>query len=147
MKELGETTLAFIRDHRVARLATADTEGRPSVIPICYAFDGQRLYSLIDHKPKSVGSRGLKRIRNIERNPHVSVVIDDYSDDWTELRYVTITGDAEISDPAPAPSVEHLKALGLLREKYPQYLAIAIEERLLIKITPTAIKQWAYTGW
>ena len=147
MKELDQTTLSFIRDHRVARLATADREGRPSVIPICYAFDGQRVYSVIDHKPKSVGARSLKRIRNIEQNPHVSIVIDDYSDDWTQLRYVVITGDAEISDPGGAPSPERSKAIALLREKYPQYLAIALEERLLIKITTTGIKQWAYTGW
>ena len=147
MKELDETTLAFIRDHPVARLATADLDGRPSVVPICYAFDGWHVYSVIDHKPKGVGARALKRIRNIERNPHVSIVIDEYCDDWTRLRYVVITGDAQISDPVGSQSAEHIKAIALLREKYSQYAAMALEERLLIKITPTGIKRWAYSGW
>ena len=145
--ELDETTLKFIRDHRVARLATVDGGGRPSVIPICFAFDGKTLYSIIDQKPKGVGARELKRVRNIAENPRVSIVIDDYSDDWNELRYVLITGAAEISEPEESLAAEHSKAIALLREKYPQYAAMALEEQLLIKITPTGIKRWAYTGW
>ena len=147
MTGLDETTLRFIREHRVARLATAGRDGRPSVIPICYAFDGEHVYSVIDHKPKHVGARDLKRIRNIEENPHVSVVIDDYSDDWSKLRYVVIAGDAEIDDPSGSQSGEHHKAIALLRDKYSQYSAMALDDRLLIKITPTVIKHWAYAGW
>jgi nitroimidazol reductase NimA-like FMN-containing flavoprotein (pyridoxamine 5'-phosphate oxidase superfamily) len=38
--EIEERVLQFINSHRVARLATVDAAGRPSVIPICYIFDG-----------------------------------------------------------------------------------------------------------
>jgi len=44
----------------------------------------------IDEKPKTVSSTGLKRLKNIHANPRVSLVIDDYSDDWTQLGYVLI---------------------------------------------------------
>ncbi|MCH8062702.1 MAG: pyridoxamine 5'-phosphate oxidase family protein, partial [Chloroflexi bacterium] len=68
----------FIRVHRVARLATVDGAGSPHVIPVCYAFDGERLYTALDLKPKRVEGRMLKRVRNILGNPRVSLVIDDY---------------------------------------------------------------------
>ena len=86
----------FIASHRVARLATADAEGMPHVIPICYAFDGQRIYSALDLKPKRVEARRLKRVSNILANPRVALVIDDYSEDWNDLAYVLIRGVAEI---------------------------------------------------
>jgi PPOX class probable F420-dependent enzyme len=138
--EIDEDTRQFIREHRVARLATADREGRPLVIPICYVLDGDAIYSSIDEKPKSVAARSLKRVRNIEANPHVSLVIDDYSDDWSRLAYVLVGGLAEV---IPAGVVEQVRTVELLREKYPQYLAMAIEERPIIKIAPTRIKRWA----
>jgi PPOX class probable F420-dependent enzyme len=138
--EIDTSTQQFIREHRVARLATVDGDGRPSVIPICYVFDGETIYSPIDEKPKSVAARRLKRVRNIEANPRVSLVIDDYSDDWNQLAYVLIGGVAQVIS---AGGAEHARAVELLREKYPQYLAMAIDERPIIKIAPTHIKRWA----
>ncbi|MFY9609378.1 MAG: TIGR03668 family PPOX class F420-dependent oxidoreductase [Blastocatellia bacterium] len=138
--DIDDRTLRFIREHRVARLATADGDGRPSVIPICYVVDGGTIYSPLDEKPKSVDVQRLKRVRNIEANPHVSLVIDDYSDDWSKLVYVKIGGRADVLLPG---HVEHARAVELLRYKYPQYLAMAIEERPIIKITVTQVKRWA----
>lgn len=137
--EINTSTQQFIREHRVARLATVDGDGRPSVIPICYAFDGEAIYSPLDEKPKSVAALKLKRVRNIEANPLVSLVIDDYSDDWNQLAYVLIGGLAEVITDGP----EHIRAVELLREKYSQYRAMAIGERPIIKITPAQIKRWA----
>lgn len=140
MLEIENSTRQFIGEHRVARLATADGDGRPSVIPICYAFDGDAIYTPIDQKPKSVAARMLKRVRNIEANRHVSLLIDDYSDDWSKLVYVLITGEAQV---IPSGGAEHSNAVQLLRDKYPQYLAMAIEERPMIKITPAHIRRWS----
>lgn len=140
--EIDDRTLEFISKQHVARLATADGDGRPSVIPICYVFDEGAIYSPIDEKPKSVGPRALKRIRNIESNPHVSVVVDHYSDDWSQLRYVIMRGLADIIGPAGARAAEHARAVALLRDKYPQYRSMAIHERPLIKIVPDRVKEW-----
>ena len=137
--DVDDSTREFIRGHRVARLATADGDGRPSVIPICYVFDDRSFYSPIDEKPKAVKERSLKRVRNIEANPHVSLVIDDYSEDWSKLVYAHISGLAQIILPG---SREHADAVALLRDKYPQYRLMAIDERMMIKITPTRIKRW-----
>ena len=138
---IDDRTRDFISGHRVARLATADGDGRPSVVPVCYALEGQNVYSAIDEKPKSVAPRRLKRVRNIETNPHVSLVIDDYSEDWSKLAFVVVSGWAKIISPL-GEAVEHARAVELLRDKYPQYHAMAIDDGLIVKITITRIKRW-----
>lgn len=97
---------------RVARLATVGEDGRPHVVPICFALDGDRLYTAVDEKPKS--TRALRRLANIEADPRVEVVIDHWDEDWSELWWIRLAGRAEI--------VEHdERALELLQAKYPQY--------------------------
>jgi PPOX class probable F420-dependent enzyme len=140
--DIDESAQQFIRDHRVARLATSDAVGQPAVVPICYAFDGERLYVALDEKPKSVPDHELKRVRNIRANPRVAVVVDDYSEEWSKLVYVLISGTAEIISSSENAS-EHRRAVELLREKYPQYRSMKLEERPIIKITPIRIKRWA----
>ncbi len=132
----------FISSHAVARLATVDGDGRPTVIPLCFVLDGDHIYSPVDEKPKSVAPARLKRVRNIEANPHVSLVIDDYSEDWSQLAYVLVGGLAEIVKPEDNPT-ERERVIRLLRDKYTQYRSMALENRLLIKITPIRIKQWS----
>lgn len=139
--QIEENTRAFIRDHRVAHLGTASLEARPTVVPICYVFDGQCMYSSLDEKLKSVGARLLARVRNIEANPQISLVIDDYSEDWSKLAYVLISGVADVIDPGEGGD-EHARAVVLLRAKYPQYGSMAIESRPMLRIRPTRIKVW-----
>src|SRR5215831_8448120 len=97
--EIDERVVQFIKSHRVARLATADAAGRPAIVPICYVFDGSMFYSAIDKKPKRAEPLNLQRIRNIRVNPHVALVIDEYSENWSELIYVVVHGVAEILEP------------------------------------------------
>jgi PPOX class probable F420-dependent enzyme len=139
--DLDQQTVEFILQHRVARLATVDAEAQPMVVPVCYAFDGRRFYTPIDEKPKSVAAGDLKRVRNIKTNSRVALVIDDYSEDWSELAYVLVSGRAELIWPAASDS-EHARAVTLLREKYPQYRSMAIDQRPIIKITPRRFKRW-----
>jgi PPOX class probable F420-dependent enzyme len=115
-------------DEPVARLATVGADGRPHVVPICFAIEGDTLYTAVDGKPKR--TRRLKRLANIETNPWVEVLIDHYEDDWSRLWWVRLRGPARIVD--DRPGVE------LLAAKYPQYarrppagpvIAVTIEER------------------
>ena len=131
-------TAEFVRTRRVARLATADAGGAPYAVPICYAFDGKRIYTAIDLKPKRVGNRALKRVRNIIENPQVAVVIDDYSEDWSELAYVMIRGSAEIVEDGE----ERDCAEALLREKYAQYAEMLERGCAVIRIVPERVASW-----
>jgi PPOX class probable F420-dependent enzyme len=134
--------LALLREARVGRLATADAGGRPLVVPVCYALDGdgQRVYSAIDAKPKR--TRQLRRLRNIRENPHVSLVVDQYDEDWTRLCYVIVEGRAEIVE---AGSVRE-RAIDLLLAKYPQYLALglAADRGPVIAITVERTVAWRF---
>jgi PPOX class probable F420-dependent enzyme len=114
---------------RVARLATVDPQGRPHAVPICFVIEDDTLFTVVDEKPKR--TRRLQRLRNIEANPGVEVLIDHYDDDWSKLWWVRLRGTARIAEPD-----EHV--LELLADKYPQYrasppqgpvIAVRIEER------------------
>lgn len=131
----------FIETHRVARLATADAEGRPSVIPICYAFPGAVFYSAIDEKPKTLSSSRLQRIRNIRSNRHAALVIDDYSEDWNALAYLHVRCVAEILEPGTEP--EHSEAVSALRARYPQYRSMHIDALPVIKLIPQRVRFWS----
>ena len=143
--EIEERIVEFINSHRVARLATADAAGRPAVVPICYVFNGESFYSAIDKKPKRVDLMQLQRVRNIRVNSHVALVIDDYSEKWSELIYVVIRGVAEIIDPDESISTEHESAVAALRLKYEQYRSMVIDRNPIIKIVPKQVRLWSAT--
>lgn len=136
----------FIEAHRVAHLATVGARGRPTVVPICYVFDGRSFYSPIDEKPKRVAWRRLRRLRNIRANPHVSLVIDRYAEDWTELAFALVHGRAKAIEPTGRSAREHAAAVSLLRDKYVQYRSMALDERPVIKIVPLRITFWSAAG-
>ena len=99
-------------DARVARLATVGPDGRPHVVPICFALDGDTLYTAVDEKPKS--TRRLRRLANIEANPRVEVVVDRWDEDWSKLWWVRLAGEARIVE-------QDERGLELLLAKYQQY--------------------------
>jgi PPOX class probable F420-dependent enzyme len=131
--------LAFLHSQRAGRLATASGDGAPHVVPVCYACDGASLYIALDAKPKRVAPERLRRIRNILDNPRVALVIDRYSDDWSELAYLLIQGTAMLIRPDQA---EHSRAVALLRQRYAQYLAMPIERQPVIAIRPAKVVAW-----
>ena len=100
---------------RVARLATIDPDGRPHLVPIVFAVDGDTLYSAVDRKPKR--SSKLRRIENARARPDVTVLVDHYDDDWSRLWWIRLRGRARVLEAGD----ERERALTLLVEKYPQY--------------------------
>lgn len=136
---LTETEHRFVAAQRVARLATADGEGRPHLVPVCYAFDGVRFYTPLDEKPKRVRHDALRRVRNIEVRPEVALLVDHYDDDWSWLGYVLIEGQAALLHPG---ETAHAAALAALRRRYRQYETMNLESRPLIGITPEHVVSW-----
>jgi PPOX class probable F420-dependent enzyme len=134
----SERERIFFARMRVARLATADDTGQPHVIPIVFAADNQRLYTPLDNKPKRVEPRELRRVRNMVQNPKVAVVIDHYDEDWTQLAWVLVTGQAAILERGEAYDA----GVRLLQEKYSQYQAMPLKDRPLIAITPIRVTSW-----
>ena len=140
MPKLSPEQDRFLRSARSGHLATADAKGRPHVIPVCYVFDGDAIYSVLDAKPKSTPLRQLRRVRNILANPQVSLVVDHYEEDWSRLRYVLVVGEAGLLEAGE----EWSRAIVLLREKYPQYRDMNLDESPVIKITPVRFTPWSF---
>ena len=128
----------FVESMRVARLATADANGVPHVVPVCYALLGGSFYVTIDEKPKRPDVRAMKRLRNIAENPHVAVVIDRYDEDWSRLAWVMLRGRADVLDHGD----EHDRAQAGLRERYPQYRAMRIEPLPVIALRIARVTAW-----
>jgi PPOX class probable F420-dependent enzyme len=136
---IDDVLRAFLVGQRVGRLATVDPAGRPHVVPICFALDGDELYSAIDEKPKRGDYARLRRMRNIAANPHVQVLFDVYDDaDWSRLRYVQLRGVARVID----GGAEHERAVRLLRARYSQYGSMALESRPVISIDVQRVVGW-----
>jgi PPOX class probable F420-dependent enzyme len=118
---------------RVACLATADAVGRPHLVPVVFAVEGERVYSAVDAKPKR--TRALRRLENVRANPAVALLVDHYEEDWTALWWVRAEGVARVLE-SDAP--EALRAVALLRERYPQQRAVGC-------VLAVDVERW--NGW
>ncbi|MFN8526318.1 MAG: TIGR03668 family PPOX class F420-dependent oxidoreductase [Chloroflexota bacterium] len=126
--------------HHVARLATVDAEGRPHVVPFCYALLDGAIYTPIDEKPKTGDPMELRRIRNILARPEVCVVADDYDHaDWSRLAWIQVRGRASLVQ----DRLEREQAFEALRARYAQYRTMDLESRPLIRIDPRRVISWS----
>ena len=139
MTNLSPAQDRFLRSARTGHLATADAKGRPQVVPACFVFDGQAIYSVLDAKPKTTPLRQLRRVKNILANPQVSLVVDHYEENWDKLQYILVSGDAELLE----SDEKWVVAIAMLREKYPQYQAMDLDQSPVIKITPVRYSPWS----
>jgi PPOX class probable F420-dependent enzyme len=124
-----------INGEMVARLATVGPDGRPHIVPITFALDDDTIYFAIDFKPKKTAD--LQRLRNIEANPSVSVLIDHYEDDWTKLWWVRADGNARIV----IDGTVFENGIALLTQRYAQYRSA----RPAGPVVPISIERM--TGW
>jgi PPOX class probable F420-dependent enzyme len=120
---------------RVARLATIDPDGRPHLVPIVFALDGDTLYTAVDAKPKR--SRRLRRIENARDRPDVTILVDHYDDDWRRLWWVRLRGRARVLDAGD----EAERAIEFLVDKYGQYRL----ERPGFPVLAVDVAEWR--GW
>jgi PPOX class probable F420-dependent enzyme len=130
----------FIERARVARLATIDSEFKPHLVPVVFVFDGNHFFIPVDEKRKTAKPEKLKRIRNIQDNPNVTLLIDEYSEDWTKLAFVMIQGKASVATKEEG-NIQVRQAYKKLMIKYLQYQKVGLGERCII-ITPKKVASW-----
>lgn len=124
-------------DARVARLATADAGGRPHLVPVVFAVEGDAVFSAVDAKRKR--TTALRRLENVRQNPRVALLADHYDDaDWNALWWVRADGVARVLEPEAA---EARRAIALLAERYAQYRATPPRGPVLA----VAVERWS--GW
>ncbi|HET9756721.1 MAG TPA: TIGR03668 family PPOX class F420-dependent oxidoreductase [Candidatus Limnocylindrales bacterium] len=145
---LSDTESAFLISARTATLATIAPDSRPRLVPICFVLadgDGDRpptLYTPLDEKPKSTTDpRDLARVRDIRERPAVTLLVDRWSEDWSQLAWLRIQGRAALVEPRRNDA--HLAVIiGRLRAKYPQYVDQALESRPIIAVTIERATSW-----
>ena len=138
-----------LNNSKIARLATVDPENnQPYLVPVVFVFNGYNIFIPIDDKPKKTGnSTQLKRVKNIQKNPNISFLIDTYDEeDWNNLSYLMIQGKARIV-------VNRLKDIDtikivhyLLSEKYLQYKNLVGMGDSCIVIDIQKVIKWKYSN-
>jgi PPOX class probable F420-dependent enzyme len=119
---------------RVARLATVAATGRPHLVPIVFALDGDVVFSAVDAKPKR--TMALKRLENIAANPRVALLADHYDEDWDALWWARADGVARVASDADAR-----RGIALLAGRYEQYRAAPPRGPVIA----VAVERWS--GW
>lgn len=158
---MDDAVRRFLARTRRGFLATADRDGRPAAVPVCFALlatssdDGANadetradagttpdpdLVSPLDEKPKDVPPGALRRVRDVRANPHVALTVDRYDEDWSALAWVQVRGTARLVEPG---SDGHGDAVAALRAKYDQYADHALAERPLLRVAPGHVVSWA----
>jgi PPOX class probable F420-dependent enzyme len=137
---------ALLDEQRRATLATIGPDGRPRLVPCCFALleaaDEHMLVTPIDEKLKeSADPRTLARIRDIERDPRMTLLVDRWDEDWSRLAWLRLDGVARLVWPGDEPNTHQL-ATAALRGRYPQYQTHALESLPLIVLTVTSVRGW-----
>jgi PPOX class probable F420-dependent enzyme len=124
---------AMFAESPVAMLATVGPDAVPHVVPVVFAVHGEVVYTAVDAKRKS--TRRLRRLANIEANPQVSLLVDHYEDDWSQLWWVRADGEAAVH----YSGEEMASGYALLRKKYVQYQRIALDG----PVVTVDVKRWS----
>lgn len=99
----GDSPLRASRGSRPCRPTARRISSRST-----FALLGSTLVSAVDAKPKS--TTALRRLDNIAGNPFVTVLVDGYSDDWTQLWWARGDGWARMLPVTEAPGFDALVA-------------------------------------
>jgi PPOX class probable F420-dependent enzyme len=127
---------AKVMQARVGRLATVRADGSPHLVVVTFALHGDTVVTSVDGKPKR--SQNLQRVRNIEERPAASLLVDHYEEDWSELWWVRLDGEAHILRDEP----RRTEALAPLAAKYAPYREV-LPTGPVIVLTVRSTASWS----
>ena len=105
MGVLAPSQLKFLGAHELCRLATASKDGKPHVVPVIYALDGEDVIVAVDY--------GTKKMKNLKENRNVALVVDDFRPNHA----VMVEGECEILESGK----EYLRLLRVLLDRFETY--------------------------
>jgi PPOX class probable F420-dependent enzyme len=133
MKDISLLADAFLKVARVGRVGSVTEKGRPHVVPVTYAYSSRQIY---------VGTETKRQwVKNITSNPHVSIAVDEYSDEWTKIKGCVISGNARVITRGP----EYQKSIELLCDKYPMEKEYGIHDAVVV-VNIKRIACWGLEG-
>jgi PPOX class probable F420-dependent enzyme len=107
-------------------------------VPCCFAVIDGTIVSAVDGKPKS--TMALRRLDNIAANPRVSLMVDQYDNDWSQLWWVRVDGHAT----SLHNGARYEAALDALAAKYEQYRDDR-PQGAVMHIEPTQWRSWSFS--
>src|SRR5215470_3541200 len=137
----GELAQALLERWPVARLATLGPAG-PQLLPVVFARAGACLWSAVDGKPKAGGE--LARVRHVRADPRVALLLDEYTEEWSELWWLRVSGRASAIAEPPERDAGVAAAVAALRAKYPQYDSTSVlgDPPRMLRIEPLRLRSW-----
>ena len=131
--------LAAYRTVPRATLATLTPDGEARLVPTVFVHHADALWSPVDGKPKATPE--LARLRDITRDPRVTLLIDHYDADWQKLWWIRVRGEA-FAERSVDPDGGVARAL---RAKYAQYATTPLfaGEPTLLRVRPLEVRSWA----
>lgn len=126
-------------ESRFASLATVSEAG-PHLVPVVFAMVGDLVVTAVDGKPKSTTQ--LRRLANIAAEPRVSLLVDHRDEDWAQLWWVRVDGEADVHDLSSTVGVSAAEAL---RDKYSQYATVALPGPVIV-VRPQRWSSWSASG-
>jgi len=120
--------LSFLKSHELCRLATASKDGKPHVVPVIYALDGEDIIIAVDY--------GTKKLGNLRQNKRVALVVDDYRPNHA----VMVEGECSIVEGGK----EYLRLLQILFDRFEIYRKHpwGEGESPILKVRPTKAVVW-----
>jgi len=131
---LSPSEREFVLRRRIGHLATVGSAQVPTVVPVCFALAEGVLYTAVDGKTKR--TRDLRRLRDLEENPHVAFSADRYDEDWSALGWVMMRGRGDVLE----SGAEFEQGCQLLRSRYVQYLAMTLGPVIALRIVE--VRSW-----
>jgi PPOX class probable F420-dependent enzyme len=130
---------ALLAEGRRATLATIAPTRRARLVPICFVVMDDVVWTPLDEKPKSTGDpHALARVRDIRARPDVTVLVDRWSEDWSDLAWLRIDGRAAVTEASAVPD----GIVEALRARYPQYRQHDLGRRPMLRITIERATSW-----
>ena len=131
----------FLAEPRIARMATANKDGQPHVVPVWYAWDGNTLWIS--------AYTDTRKVKDLQENPLISVAIDEVSLEG-KTQAVILEGKAVLLyEPAELLKRQftwiysrYVGADHVLEPTYQDWINDPLNA--LIKLTPTRIYTWSW---
>jgi nitroimidazol reductase NimA-like FMN-containing flavoprotein (pyridoxamine 5'-phosphate oxidase superfamily) len=85
--------------------------------------------------------KNARKVANLRENPRISLTIDLYSEDWSQLRGVMVMGTVNLIERGS----RFKQARARLYAKYPQYpeeAALGASDSAIVEVTPTNVFSW-----
>jgi len=144
---MNKKILDLISSAKIGHLATASSSLQPYLTPVVFVIEQESIFIPLDDKPKTTTIKQLKRVKNITENPRVSFLVDHYEEDWKNLWFVMLNGDATLlyqKGKHQTTNEELIRIRSMLVEKYTQYTKIGISN-LYIKISIDKTVYWKFS--